>query len=73
MRALSLRQLGQLKLIEIDRPTIKENELLVRTGASVICTSDLNDIRENPFNIKSNCRLSWAMRLREPLLGPAGQ
>ena len=51
MKAIQLQAVNQLNLIEIAPPTIHADELLVRTGASTICTSDLNDIRENPFGI----------------------
>jgi threonine dehydrogenase-like Zn-dependent dehydrogenase len=51
MKALQLQQVGKLELVDIDPPAPADDQLLVRTGAAVICTSDLNDIRENPFNI----------------------
>jgi threonine dehydrogenase-like Zn-dependent dehydrogenase len=46
-----LRALGQVELVEIPVPDIKEDQLLIKTGAATICTSDLNDIRANPFKI----------------------
>jgi 2-desacetyl-2-hydroxyethyl bacteriochlorophyllide A dehydrogenase len=51
MKALQLTAVDELNLVEIDRPQLKPNQILVRTGASTICTSDLHDIRANPFNI----------------------
>lgn len=51
MKALLLRDVGRIELVDIAMPDIAENELLVKTGATTICTSDLNDIRENPFDI----------------------
>jgi threonine dehydrogenase-like Zn-dependent dehydrogenase len=51
MKALQLQEVGQVALVDLPVPTIKDDELLVRTGATTICTSDLNDIRENPFGI----------------------
>ncbi len=51
MKALQLQAVGKLALVEVARPTIGDEELLVRTGAAVICTSDLNDLRANPFKI----------------------
>lgn len=51
MKALQLQQVGRVALIDPPIPTPAPDELLVRTGAAVICTSDLNDIRENPFGI----------------------
>jgi 2-desacetyl-2-hydroxyethyl bacteriochlorophyllide A dehydrogenase len=47
MRALMLKGLGQLELVEIDVPTIAEDQILVRTQAATICTSDLVDIDYN--------------------------
>jgi L-iditol 2-dehydrogenase len=51
MRALSLRAVGRTELVDIPIPTIQADQLLIRTGAATICTSDLNDIRSNPFGI----------------------
>jgi 2-desacetyl-2-hydroxyethyl bacteriochlorophyllide A dehydrogenase len=52
MKALRLENTGKLELVETEKPEAGETELLVKTGASTICTSDLNDIKENPFKIK---------------------
>ncbi len=52
MKALQLQGINQVALIETDIPPVGEDELLVKTGAAVICTSDLNDLRENPFGIQ---------------------
>ena len=51
MKALQLQGIGKLELVDIDPPQVADDQLLIRTGAAVICTSDLNDIRENPFGI----------------------
>lgn len=51
MKALRLESIGRLELAEVERPSIHADEILIRTGASTICTSDLHDIRSNPFNI----------------------
>ena len=51
MKAVQLQSVGQVTLIDLPVPAINDDELLIRTGATTICTSDLNDIRENPFNI----------------------
>jgi threonine dehydrogenase-like Zn-dependent dehydrogenase len=51
MKALQLQAIGRLKLAELPVPCPAAEQLLVRTGAAVICTSDLNDIRDNPFRI----------------------
>ena len=51
MKALQLQSVGRLQLVETDPPRIRANELLIRTGAATICTTDLNDIRSNPFGI----------------------
>lgn len=52
MKALQLQSVGNLELVEVPIPGIGEDELLIRTEAAVICTSDLTDIRSNPFGIK---------------------
>lgn len=52
MKALQLQAAGKLALVDIVPPEIQDDQLLIRTGAAVICTSDLNDVRENPFGIK---------------------
>ncbi|MCJ7550211.1 MAG: alcohol dehydrogenase catalytic domain-containing protein, partial [Anaerolineae bacterium] len=51
MKALQLPSVGRVVLVDLPVPAIKDDELLIRTGATTICTSDLNDVRENPFNI----------------------
>ncbi len=51
MKALQLQDIGELALVEVDIPPLRDDQILVRTGASTICTSDLNDLRENPFHI----------------------
>ena len=51
MKALSIRNIGRLECIEIPVPTFGEDELLIRAGACVICTSDIKDLWENPFHI----------------------
>ena len=51
MKALLFQAIGQLELVDIPIPKIQPDELLIRTGATTICTSDVNDIRENPFGI----------------------
>jgi threonine dehydrogenase-like Zn-dependent dehydrogenase len=52
MKALQLQSVGNLELVEASKPIPGDDELLVRTEAAVICTSDLIDIRANPFGIK---------------------
>ena len=52
MKALRLEEIGRLELVEVERPWCAEDQLLVKTDAALICTSDLNDIRANPFGIK---------------------
>ncbi len=51
MKALRLIRPGHVTLDDVDPPALPAGHLLVRTTAAVICTSDLNDIRSNPFNI----------------------
>jgi threonine dehydrogenase-like Zn-dependent dehydrogenase len=47
MRALQLQEVGRLELVELPLPTPGPNEVLVKTAATTICTSDLNDIAGN--------------------------
>jgi threonine dehydrogenase-like Zn-dependent dehydrogenase len=51
MKALQFQAIGRLALVNVDVPRIDDEEILVRTDAAVICTSDLNDLRGNPFGI----------------------
>lgn len=52
MRALQMRGLNQLVLTTLPLPSLKTDEVLIRTMATTICTSDLHDIKTNPFGIK---------------------
>jgi 2-desacetyl-2-hydroxyethyl bacteriochlorophyllide A dehydrogenase len=52
MRALVLQSVGRLELGEVPRPSPSPEQLLVRTEAALICTSDINDVRRNPFGIR---------------------
>lgn len=52
MQALELQQPGQLEQVERRVPQPALREVLIRTSASTICTSDLGDIRDNPFGIE---------------------
>lgn len=49
MKAVSLKNIGEVELIDIPVPTIQDDQLLIKTGAATICTSDVIDIRSNPF------------------------
>ncbi len=51
MRALQLQAIDRLVEVELPVPEPKADEVLVRTVATTICTSDLNDIAHNPFGI----------------------
>ena len=51
MQALQLEALDRLTEVRLPVPQPKPDEALVRTVASTICTSDLNDIASNPFGI----------------------
>jgi len=51
MKAVSLKTVGHVELIDVPMPTYQEDQMLIKMGASTICTSDLNDIRSNPFGI----------------------
>jgi len=51
MKALRLEAVNNLRLVDIEKPRPGDDELLVKTGATLICTSDINDLRKNPFGI----------------------
>lgn len=51
MQALQLQGLNRLMQVTMPVPQPKVDELLVRTVATTLCTSDLNDIARNPFAI----------------------
>jgi len=52
MKALVLKEKGKLVLSVERVPELLPGELLIRTKAATICTSDLNDIKYNHFGIK---------------------
>lgn len=52
MKALQLKAVNQLLPTELPLPSPKADEVLIRTIATTICTSDLHDIKNNPFGIK---------------------
>ncbi len=52
MKALQLQAVGRVALIEAQEPIFVDDQILVRTGAATICTSDLIDVRDNPFSIR---------------------
>ena len=52
MKALVLSSPGRLTMADMPKPSPGAGELLIKTKAATICTSDLADIRENPFGIK---------------------
>ena len=52
MKSLQLQGLNRLMKVDIPVPVPGANEVLIRTKAATICTSDLHDIRANPFGIK---------------------
>ncbi|MCC6231193.1 MAG: alcohol dehydrogenase catalytic domain-containing protein [Verrucomicrobiales bacterium] len=51
MRALQMRGLGELVLTQLPVPQPGPREVLLRTLAATICTSDLVDLARNPFGI----------------------
>ena len=51
MRALQMRGVADLAMAELRVPAPKPREVLVRTLAATICTSDLHDLARNPFGI----------------------
>jgi len=52
MEALQLQGINQLVQVRVPVPRPKANEVLIRTQAATICTSDLHDLRKNPFGIQ---------------------
>ena len=52
MKALQLQGINQLVKVNIPVPVLQADEVLIKTKAATICTSDLHDIRTNPFGIK---------------------
>lgn len=52
MKALVLHKPGCLEMKDMPVPIPKKGELLIRTKAATICTSDINDINYNPFDIE---------------------
>jgi len=51
MKALQLQGLDQLTMVELPIPSPKADEVLIQTKVATICTSDLHDIKTNPFGI----------------------
>src|SRR5262249_775708 len=51
MQALQMRGPGELVLTPLPAPAPGPREVLIRTLAATICTSDLHDLARNPFAI----------------------
>ncbi|HEX5499998.1 MAG TPA: alcohol dehydrogenase catalytic domain-containing protein, partial [Thermomicrobiales bacterium] len=51
MKALRLVAPGRVELADVPTPVPAADQVLIRTGAATICSSDLADIRTNPFGI----------------------
>ena len=51
MQGLQMRKLGELALTALPMPTPGPRDVLIRTLAATICTSDLHDLARNPFGI----------------------
>src|SRR5258708_3295744 len=51
MKALQLQGRQQSAVVNVDVPRPSDGQILVCTGATTICTSDLNDLHANPFHI----------------------
>src|SRR2546427_11900116 len=51
MQALQMRQRGEPALPPLPMPTPGPRDVLIRTLAATICTSDLHDLARNPFGI----------------------
>lgn len=49
MKGLSLKSIGHVELVDMPIPEIQPDQMLIKTGAATICTSDVHDIRSNPF------------------------
>lgn len=52
MRALVLMGPGELRMMDMPKPVPGPGEVLVKTRAATVCTSDLIDIASNPFGIE---------------------
>ena len=52
MKALVLESAGRLVMKDCPKPTARDGEVLVKTMAATVCTSDINDIEFNPFGIE---------------------
>lgn len=52
MKALQLQGINRLVKVNIPVPVPQADEVLIKTGAATICTSDLHDIKSNSFGIK---------------------
>lgn len=52
MKALVLHGMNDLRMEDVSRPVPGPDEVLIRTQAATICTSDLIDMQSNPFGIK---------------------
>ncbi len=51
MPALQMRGPGSLEVVQLPVPVPGPDEVLIRTEAATICTSDLHDLDSNPFGI----------------------
>ena len=51
MRALALTAPGRLELVDTAVPSPAKDHVLVKTGATTICTSDIVDIDQNPSQL----------------------
>lgn len=52
MQALQLQGIEKLVQVALPTPVPAAGEVLIRTKAATICTSDLHDIKSNPFGIQ---------------------
>jgi len=52
VKALVLKALNKLELDDVSIPQVRPDQMLVRTGAATICTSDIHDLHANPFGIQ---------------------
>ena len=57
MKAIQLQEPGKMVLTELPLPKPTSNELLIKTKAATICTSDLHDIDRDVY--KRQIQLSY--------------
>ena len=73
-----MRGVGELALTTLPMPAPGPRDVLIRTLAATICTSDLHDLARNPFGIglprvlgheAAGVVVAWGAEVREFTLG----